>query len=102
MKDGNDTNEKFLLCNCYGEGLLVIHETYETLVGDEMKIFDKEFHFAVFRNYTFKPNMWERLKYAWYHLRTGKVYEDQIILDYGKSKQLADFLVKKMESFDKK
>lgn len=88
---------KFLLCSCGSDGMLVSHETYETMVGDEMQVFDREFNFAIFYNYTYKPNPWERIKYAWYHLRTGKKHEDQIILDYENAEMLISFLTKKME-----
>ena len=69
----------FLLCECSSEGLFV--EPYAD-----------DFNFAVFRNYTYKNNLWCRIKYAWWHLRTGKKHNDQICLGRDKAQQLAKFI----------
>lgn len=92
-----EQDEKFLLCSCGSDGMLITHIEYETMKESGMEVFAKEFEFAIFRNYTYKPNLWERIKYAWYHLRTGKKHEDQIILDYDNAGMLISFLIKKMK-----
>lgn len=36
--------------------------------------------------------IWSRIKYAFYHLFTGRIYDDQIILDGEEAKKLAKFI----------
>lgn len=75
--------EKFFSCDCHGEGILV---------GIDDK--EKEVDMAFFSHGEIKskPSLWERIKYAWYHIRTGKKYQDQVVLNYRKAKELEEFL----------
>lgn len=80
--------EKFFSCDCHGEGILV---------GVDEK--NKEVDMAFFSHGEInpKPSLWERFKYALYHIRTGKKYQDQVVLDYKKTKELRDFLIKNID-----
>jgi hypothetical protein len=78
-------NEKLLLCDCENEVLLL-----KRFVNDDYKkIYLSIYTFGQFKK---KPNIWMRLKYCWYHLKSGKKYEDQIILDFEKAKQVGEWL----------
>ena len=85
------TKEKnlFIPCSCLGEGILITH------FEDEI---DKEFYLAMFRSYNLNPSIKERIKYAWYHLRTGKKYNDQICMEYHQAGKLISFLKNQMDS----
>lgn len=77
------TQNKFFLCECSAEALLLTN--YDD---------DKNIYLAIYTcgQFNAKPTIYERLKYCWYHLKTGKKYEDQIILNYDNAQELAEWL----------
>lgn len=79
-------NQKFIMCNCQSEGLL-------------LTVLEKEVYLSVytFGQFQKKPSFWNRLKYCWYHLRTGKKYEDQVIIDFETTDEIAKWLLNKIE-----
>lgn len=81
----NDIVEKFFLCNCNAEALLLTR----FVDGDCKEIYLSIYTVGQFNK---KPNFWERLKYCWHHLKTGKIYEDQIVLDFEKAQQIGEWL----------
>jgi len=78
-------NERFFLCECNSEALLC------TLFMDDN---EKEIYISIYTcgQFNKKPGIFERLKYCWYHLKTGKKYEDQIILSFDKAQQVSEWL----------
>lgn len=79
-----EKDEKIILqCDCHGEIMVATS-------NKEEKTFD--FAFYSYGAYCEAPGLWYRIKYAWNHLRTGKIYSDFIILDTKKAKELADFI----------
>jgi hypothetical protein len=78
-----EKEQQFFLCDCSTEGILVTK--YKE---------DKEVYLAIYTIGQFieKPSLFERLKYAWYHIRTGKKYEDHVILTTEKANELSNFL----------
>jgi len=81
MKD----NKCFFLCNCNSEILLL---------NRYVNSCDKEIYLSIYTIGQFqrKPNIWKRLKYCWYHLKTGKKYEDQVVFNFEKAQQLSKWL----------
>ena len=74
-------------CSCMSEAMMITHY-HET----EASPYD-EFYIAIYRDgNSKKPNLWRRLKYCWYHLTTGKKYEDQMILSSKKAKEMSDWI----------
>ena len=71
--------QKFIQCDCYGEGLLI------TKFDDE-----EELYFSYWRQGIdpIKLSWWMRLKLCWMVLTKGNYYEDQIIINKEKSKEL--------------
>jgi hypothetical protein len=78
--------ENFFTCECTTNGILIIK------FEDDI---DKEIYLAIYTYGQFnkKPNLLNRLKYCWYHLRTGKKFEDQIVLNFDKAKEMGNYLV---------
>jgi hypothetical protein len=76
-------SERFILCECNSEALLLTR-FYP----------DKEIYLSIYTIGQFqkKPNIWERMKYCYHHLKTGKKYEDQIILNFEKAQQISEWL----------
>lgn len=87
MNESIDIKDKQLhvLCNCSSETLLL------TRLVDEH---DKEIYLSIYTigQFNKKPNLIDRLKYCWYHLKTGKKYEDQMILTFEKAQQVGEWL----------
>jgi len=81
-----DKIEKHVSCKCSAECLL-----FTKFINDE----DKEIYIAIYTigQYNPKPSIWERIKYCLYHLKTGKKYEDQIILTYDKAQEVGKWLI---------
>ena len=75
--------QKFIQCDCYGEGLLI------TKFDDE-----GELYFSYWRQGIdpIKLSWRMRLKLCYLALFKGNYYEDQIILNKEKSKELADWI----------
>ena len=76
---------KLFQCECGCEILSVEY-------WDDGLIPNGEFNIAIFRNYTYKNNLWCRIKYALWHLKTGKKHLDQMCLSKEKAIELAGFL----------
>ena len=78
--------EQFFLCECSNEALLLTR-----FIDD----YDKEIYLSIYTRGQFnrKPGIWNRLKYCWYHLKTGKKYEDQIFLSFEKAREIAEWLL---------
>ena len=75
--------EKFLKCDCHGEGMLV------TKFDDE-----PVFYFSYWRQGLdpVKLTWWMRLKLCWMVLVKGNYYEDEIILNKETATELADWI----------
>jgi hypothetical protein len=80
--------QKFIQCDCYGEGLLI------TKFDDE-----EELYFSYWRQGIdpIKLSWWMRLKLCWMVLTKGNYYEDQVIINKEKSKELADWIYDELE-----
>ena len=72
--------QKFIQCDCYGEGLLITK-----FDGEE------ELYFSYWRQGIdpIKLSWWMRLKLCWMALTKGNYYEDQVILNKEKAMELA-------------
>ena len=72
--------EKFIKCDCHGEGILV------TKYDDE-----EEMYFSYWREgmNPIKLSWWMRLKLCWMVLTKGNVYDDQVVLNKEKAMELA-------------
>jgi hypothetical protein len=79
MKD-----EIMATCDCMSEILLM------KLCKEDKQIYLSNYTISQF-NYK-KPSFWQRLKYCYYHLTTGKIYEDQLVFDFEKAKRFADWI----------
>jgi hypothetical protein len=78
-----DQDSIFLICDCYGHGLLV--EKY----NDEKKVSLSLFE----RGLDGRILSWrDRLRWCWQILRHGMPWSDYIILNEENQKQLKDFL----------
>lgn len=78
----NNESNKFLLCECSCEILLVSKD-------------EDDINLSIYSigNFTSNPNIFQRLKYYWYHLTTGKQYDDQIVLSKEKAIELYEWLL---------
>jgi hypothetical protein len=72
--------EKFIKCDCHGEGMLV------TKFDD-----DEEMYFSYWRQGIdpIKLSWWMRLKLCWMVLTKGNYFEDEIVLNKEKAMELA-------------
>ena len=78
-------SDAFFLCECSSEILLF------TRFIDEHggQIYVSIYTIGQFHK---KPNIWQRLKYCWHHITTGKIHEDQVILSFEKAQQISEWL----------
>ena len=94
-------NETIISCEC-GTHLLLVQSCIDYHICDKTKEehYNQDFNFAMFSygEYRSKPNLWERLKYAWYHIKTGKIYSDQLTLNPAEAKKLTYFITNNMEN----
>ena len=76
--------QKFIQCDCYGEGLLITK-----FDGEE------ELYFSYWRQGIdpIKLSWWMRLKLCWMALTKGNYYEDQVILNKEKAIELASWIL---------
>jgi len=81
-----------VICSCLSEILVVNKFTWES--NTDKNLVDEEFNFAIFvqGHYHSKPSFWQRLKYAYWHIRTGKIYLDELTLNKEETFKLFTFL----------
>ncbi len=81
--------QKFIPCECDTHGILL------TKFIDE-NVEENEIYLSIFSSgqYNKKPTIGQRLKFMWYHLKTGKYYDDEIVLSSKKANVLASWLIK--------
>lgn len=89
-----ERNKIMIQCDCAGEILVV--EAEAEMHGNIRRI---DFNLAIFAHgaYAEKPNLWYRIKYAWNHLLTGKIYSDYMLLEEKKAEALAKFIKENIE-----
>lgn len=80
-------HDKFFVCECGSEGLLVTNFTDNP---------EQEIYLTMFSHGTYnpKPGLLIRLKHAFRYLRTGQIHSDQLILSFTQAKELSDHLIK--------
>jgi hypothetical protein len=63
---------------------------------------DKLFYIAIYTNgqQTIRSLIFGRIRYAFYHLFTGRIYDDQIVLESEEAKKLAKFLNDRIDEKD--
>jgi len=70
------------MCNCHGEGINV------------EKFDNNEIYLSLFyRCYNYPISIKERIRYCWNILKTGKPFNDQMILDNQTAEQLGRILI---------
>jgi hypothetical protein len=78
--------DKAFICQCK-EDILYVGKDYPiTPEFVNLSIFS----FGHFRS---KPNLWQRLKFCWFHIKTGEIYKDDIILSSEQAKELGEWLI---------
>jgi len=80
-------NEQFFSCECGGDAVAL-----EKFEDDEVNV--KEIFISLYTLGQFhrKPNIFQRISHCWYHLKTGKIHADQIILNYDKAQEMGKWL----------
>ena len=80
-------DSEFFLCECNSE----------TLIAQR---FDDEWDDYIYLSihslgYKRRMNFWERVKYALKYIKTGRAYEDEIVLSKESAEDLGNWLIKK-------
>lgn len=74
--------EKFIACACFGEGLRVVYDQE-----------DGDYSVSIWQEGYRNPVEWKhRFRLIWRILRTGRAWDDQIILRGEEARQMAAFL----------
>lgn len=76
---------KYFSCDCESEILRVSHFPDD----DDDLVYLSIYSYG---NYNKLPTFFERLKFAFHYIRTGKLYYDNIILNGDKTKELSEHL----------
>jgi uncharacterized protein (DUF2225 family) len=97
MKIDNKQEKIYIECDC---GSHILQVTSDIDYHDDHTRFCQSFWLAMFSygngNTNENRTFWERLKIAWKYLRTGKMYEDAIIMSPEEAKKLIEFINDKM------
>ena len=84
-----NTSDKMIIeCDC---GTHLLRTDYD----EELKLFYMSFY--TYGNGNLKINIWSRIKYAFKHIFTGRIYSDQMVLNKKESLKLIEFLKEKSE-----
>lgn len=76
--------KEFIQCECGAEYIILEPQDIEELQeGIYMSIFTMAYD---------KPSFWHRFRLAWYTIKNGKPYTDQVCLDLNKVKELNKYL----------
>lgn len=79
MKDKHVTE-----CDC---GTHLVHTQYD----EELKLFYMAMY--TYGHFSMRRTIWNRIRFAFYHLFTGRLYDDQIVLSNHEARKLAKFLM---------
>ena len=99
MEQKTEFKKEFIECEC-GAHVLQISTDVEYFDSTNSDVkpgrtrFRQEFWLAMFSygNYHKRLSVWRRLRIIWNYLRTGKMHEDQIIMEPEEAKKLANFI----------
>ena len=80
----SETENKFIECECAGEGVLITKDSEFELIYLAM--------FSQGVSYYPKPSIWKRIRFAYNHLVSGKYYEDELVLTYDRANELANHI----------
>jgi len=81
----NEDDKIIIECDC-GTHLL------RTEFDEEDKLFYIAFYTYGNGNMSIRSNIWNRIKYAFQHIFTGKIFSDQMVLNQKETKKLVDFI----------
>jgi len=86
----------FINCHC-GCGGLLITEDLE-FFGKNNEVVRQDFYIALYTHGErgINPSLWSRIKYAWWHLKTGKKYNDCVIMSDKNAGKLIVYLSHKL------
>jgi len=84
----NIKKQEFFSCSCYSEGILVT---------DWKDPEDLDISLAIFSHGLIIPkrSLKERIKYSWKHLISGKIWDDEIILNPETADRLGKYLIER-------
>lgn len=78
-----EKNEEFFMCECNSE--VLVTQKYD----------DDDFIYVAIHSHGYrKMNLWERIKYAFNYIKTGRAYEDEIVLSNDNANDLGEWLIK--------
>ena len=80
----NNTIEKFFICQCNTEGVLV------SKFSDE-----EEVYMAMYahNSYSTKSTLKDKLKFILRYIKTGKLYADEIVMSKQTANELGNYLI---------
>lgn len=84
-------SQEFFTCSCHGEGVLITDWEFDRDPDD------LDISLAMFSHGTIFPKrrLLDRIKYAWKHLITGKIWEDEVILTYTSAERMGKYLIER-------
>lgn len=82
-------DEFYLKCECQNEVLVLTNVREDRQVNIALYSYGQVIK---------KPSIWQRIKFAWYHLLTGKIYTDAVVINHEQAEQLAEWLSKVRQS----
>ena len=85
-------NKLVLFCECNCEALVITKDEY---VNQEFPTFDLAFYSQGI--YKEKTSILDRFKFCWKYLKTGKLYNDYLILNKEEAKRLNDYLTENLK-----
>lgn len=95
IKDFTNTMMFATRCSCSSEVLTV--EVYDYDEGGKKDSKDYEFDISIFERYH-KRSFFDRLRYVWKIMTTGRPYGDQIVLRHDSAKNLGEWLLERCNS----
>jgi len=86
----------FIKCNCSCSGLLITEDL--EFFGENNEVVSQDFYIALYTHgeINTNPSLWSRIKYAWWHLKTGKKYNDCVIMSDKNAMKLIKYLSHKL------
>ena len=78
---------KWFICDCYTHAIQIDVDDEEYHNEESRMIF-----FSFWERAPENQSLWERIKYAWKVITTGKYYSDQIVLSKKAAKEIGEYL----------
>ena len=100
MIERSETKKTIIECECCVHLLQIQSETDFFKEDDNPERYNQQFYLSMFSygEYREQPTFLEKLKISWRYMKSGKMHDDQLIMNPEEANKLANFIHNNLQS----